>query len=66
MPSPFPGVDPHIEPHRWEGFHTHFLMDATYDGLGYDYALDYSQPVVPPLFDADLAWARQILSKRAQ
>ena len=27
MPSPFPGVDPYIEAHRWEGFHTHFLVE---------------------------------------
>ena len=27
MPSPFPGMDPFIEPHRWEGFHTHFLVE---------------------------------------
>lgn len=109
MPSPFPGMDPYIEPHRWEPEGESFaigsrsprrpaaevfawtirqpllsiplplagsdsdvtlelqaVLDATYDGLGYDYALDCSQPVLPPPRDADLAWARQILSQRAR
>lgn len=25
MPSPFPGMDPFIEGHEWEDFHTHFI-----------------------------------------
>ena len=28
MPSPFPGVDPYIKAQKWEGFHTHFLVEV--------------------------------------
>ena len=59
IPIPLAGSDPDVT------LDLQGVLDATYDGLGYDYALDYSQPVVPPLRDADLAWARQVLSKRA-
>lgn len=41
------------------------VLDASFDGLGYDYALDYSQPVVPPLREPDLAWVRHVLSSRS-
>jgi hypothetical protein len=59
IPIPLAGSDPDV------ALDLQGVLGATYDGLGYDYALDYSRPVVPPLRDADLAWARQILSKRA-
>jgi hypothetical protein len=60
IPVPLSGSDPDVT------LDLQAVMDATYDGLGYDYALDYGQPVVPLLRDADLAWVRQVLSKRAQ
>lgn len=28
MPSPFPGMAPYIEAQRWEGFHTHFIVES--------------------------------------
>ena len=58
VPIPLAGSDPDIV------LNLRAVMDATYDGMGYDYALDYSQPVVPPLSEADLAWVRGILSAR--
>lgn len=36
-------------------------FSAAYDGGGYDYSLDYSQPIEPPLPDADAAWAQEVL-----
>jgi hypothetical protein len=33
-----------------------------YDRAGYDYALDYREPVTPSLRDADAEWARQVLT----
>ncbi len=60
IPVPLSGSDPDVT------LDLQAVMDATYDGLGYDYALNYSQPVVPLLRDADLVWVRQVLSKRAQ
>lgn len=37
------------------------LFDTVYDGLGYDYALDYSRQVVPPLSEDDAAWAGELV-----
>jgi hypothetical protein len=37
------------------------LLHDLYDRARYDLAIDYSQPPVPPLHDADMAWARQLL-----
>lgn len=34
----------------------------TYDRGGYDYALDYEQPPLPPLSDADQKWAAELLA----
>jgi hypothetical protein len=42
------------------------LLHDLYDRASYDLAIDYSQPPVPPLQDADTAWARQLLSKPSQ
>ena len=38
------------------------LLHDLYDRASYDLAIDYSQPPVPPLYDDDAAWARQLLS----
>lgn len=36
------------------------LFNVAYDRAGYDYSLDYRQPILPPLSDEDAAWAREI------
>lgn len=41
------------------------LFNERYDRSGYDYTLDYSGPLVPPLSDADAEWVRQVLSSIA-
>jgi len=38
------------------------VCTAVYDRGGYDYALDYTQPVDPPLSDADTDWLRERLA----
>lgn len=40
------------------------VFTATYDRAGYDYSLDYSQPIHPPLPDPDAAWAAETLARR--
>jgi hypothetical protein len=40
------------------------VFTIAYDRAGYDYSLDYRRPVVPPLGEADAAWAQEILSPR--
>jgi len=42
------------------------LFDTVYDGLGYDYALDYSRQVVPPLSEDDAAWAGELVRNAAR
>jgi len=39
-------------------------LTTTYDRGGYDYSLEYAAPVEPPLSEADVAWARDILKSR--
>jgi len=36
-------------------------MWVMYDRAGYDYSLKYRRALVPPLSDADQAWAQQLL-----
>lgn len=36
-------------------------FNAAYDSGGYDYSLDYSAPIEPPLSEEDAAWAQDIL-----
>lgn len=38
-------------------------LDAVYDGLGLDLAVDYAQPPDQPLATADAEWARTLLGK---
>ena len=37
------------------------VLDTVYDRAGYEYSLDYSRPLDPPLADADAAWMKQLL-----
>ena len=32
------------------------LLNEVYDQAGYDLVLDYTQPFMPPLAEADLVW----------
>jgi hypothetical protein len=41
------------------------LLHDLYDRAGYDLAIDYRQPPVPPLQDDDADWARRLLSEVA-
>ena len=37
------------------------ICTTVYDRAGYDYSLNYRQPIMPPLNDTEQAWAQQIL-----
>ncbi len=39
------------------------VFTTVYDRAGYDYALDYAQPVEPPLGEEELAWCAAILQR---
>ena len=39
------------------------ILHALYDRARFDLRLDYAQPPVPPLFDEDAAWAKELLSE---
>jgi hypothetical protein len=41
------------------------LFSAVYDRSGYDYSLDYTRPVIPPLNESDALWVKQLLSSRS-
>lgn len=38
------------------------VFSRVYDDFGYDYSLDYAQPVEPPLSDADAEWAERLIA----
>jgi Protein of unknown function (DUF4058) len=40
------------------------ILNTVYDRAGYDYAIDYTQPTVPPLPDTDAAWADALLQAK--
>ena len=42
------------------------VLHALYDRARFDLRLDYSKPAVPPPSEEDAAWARDILSARAE
>lgn len=44
MPSPFPGIDPYLEPRLWRGFHSAFIV----------YARDALQPQLPARYCAEV------------
>jgi hypothetical protein len=37
------------------------VLKEVYDRCGYDYRIDYSQSPEPPLSEADMTWAREVL-----
>jgi Protein of unknown function (DUF4058) len=37
------------------------IFNGVYDSSGYDYSVDYSVPVTPPLKEADATWAKNLL-----
>ena len=39
------------------------VFTTVYDRAGYDYALDYAQPVAPPLSEDEQAWCAAILQQ---
>ncbi|MFM9961863.1 MAG: DUF4058 family protein [Planctomycetaceae bacterium] len=39
------------------------LFNTTYDRAGYDYALNYTKPIEPPLNEAQAQWAAEMLAK---
>jgi len=55
IPIPLAGDDPDVTIHLEEVF------TSTYDRAGYDYSLDYSRPIRPPLPKRDASWAAGIL-----
>jgi hypothetical protein len=59
IPIPLAGDDPDVRIDLGEVF------TSTYDRAGYDYSLDYSRPILPPLPEADAAWAAGILAPRS-
>jgi hypothetical protein len=56
IPVPLAGDDPDVALDLQSSFTT------VYDRAGYDYSLNYRQPIEPPLSDVDAAWVRQILA----
>jgi len=58
IPVPLAGDDPEatidLQP----------VFAATYDRAGYDYSLDYRQPVRPPLGEKEAAWVAGVLAGR--
>jgi len=37
------------------------VLKEVYDQCGYDYRIDYSRPLEPPLSEADVQWAKEVL-----
>jgi hypothetical protein len=42
------------------------LLDTVYDRGGYESAIDYTRPPLPPLSAEQMEWARSVLSERAK
>jgi hypothetical protein len=38
------------------------VFSRVHDDFGYDYSLDFAQPVQPPLSEADSEWAERLLA----
>jgi hypothetical protein len=55
IPIPLAGDDPDVTIDLEEVF------TSTYDRAGYDYSLDYTRPIRPPLPEHDASWAAGIL-----
>ena len=59
VPIPLAGADPDVT------LDLQAMFTTVYDRAGYDYSLNYRQALVPPLSDADQAWAQQLLGHGA-
>lgn len=57
VPIPLAGSDPDVP------LDLQAVFTSVYDRAGYDYSLDYTRPVEPPLSEEDAAWAREVLAK---
>jgi Protein of unknown function (DUF4058) len=69
MKSPFPGMDPYLEhPSLWPDVHNlnRRILYALYQRAHFDLRLDYTQPPIPPLAEADAAWARELITAPAR
>ena len=55
IPIPLAGDDPDVRIDLAEVF------TSTYDRAGYDYSLDYTRPIQPPLSEPDARWAQAVL-----
>lgn len=65
MPSPIPSFSLPLQPGDAEPvLDLQFLLNEVYDLSGYDLAIAYSQEPVPPLSEADAAWADAWLRAR--
>ena len=62
MRSPFfPRMDPYLEQSAlWPDVH-----DRLHERARFDLGQDFSQPPVPPLSEADAAWARELIQRVA-
>ncbi len=40
------------------------LLNTVYDRAGYDFTLDYTAELVPPLSETDAVWADALLEER--
>jgi hypothetical protein len=59
VPIPLAGPDPDVV------LDLQAIFATVYDRAGYDYSLDYRHALVPPLSEADQAWAQQLLVQGA-
>jgi hypothetical protein len=57
VPVPLSGSDPDA------ALDLGTIFASAYDRAGYDYSLDYSRPVEPPLSESEAAWACALLEK---
>ena len=59
LPVPLAQGDPEIS------LDLQAVFTTVYDRAGYDYALDYTQPVEPPLSEEEQAWCSEVLRQAA-
>ena len=55
IPIPLAGSDPDVP------LDLQAVFTSVYDRAGYDYSLDYSRPVEPPLSPEDVSWVHEVL-----
>jgi hypothetical protein len=63
--DPLPGIPVPLLPADGEvPLHLRTCLDRAFEESRYDLKLDYQEPPVPPLSDADAAWAKELLAQR--